>query len=100
MLHLCVVFFLLMLRRPPRATRPDTLFPYTALVRSPAVGPGVVVGRAKTEPIRSHTDLHRNQAPHHKNAVKYYGVLAERAVAMSHTVDILDRKSTRLNSSH
>src|SRR3546814_15153584 len=27
-------FFFLMIRRPPRSTRTDTLFPYTALVRS------------------------------------------------------------------
>src|SRR3546814_11812397 len=29
-----LVFFLLMIRRPPRSTRTDTLFPYTTLVRS------------------------------------------------------------------
>src|SRR3546814_14982790 len=29
------VFFLLMIRRPPRSTRTDTLFPYTTLFRSP-----------------------------------------------------------------
>src|SRR3546814_5290858 len=29
-------FFLLMIRRPPRSTRTDTLFPYTTLFRSPA----------------------------------------------------------------
>src|SRR3546814_14473884 len=28
-------FFFLMIRRPPRSTRTDTLFPYTTLVRSP-----------------------------------------------------------------
>src|SRR3546814_11594078 len=28
-------FFFLMIRRPPRSTRPDTLFPYTTLFRSP-----------------------------------------------------------------
>src|SRR3546814_5854263 len=28
------VFFFLMIRRPPRSTRTDTLFPYTTLVRS------------------------------------------------------------------
>src|SRR3546814_14821204 len=28
------VFFFLMLRRPPRSTRTDTLFPYTTLFRS------------------------------------------------------------------
>src|SRR3546814_13959955 len=39
MLYLClgtciVVFFFLMIRRPPRSTRTDTLFPYTTLFRS------------------------------------------------------------------
>src|SRR3546814_7356441 len=29
-----VFFFLLMIRRPPRSTRTDTLFPYTTLFRS------------------------------------------------------------------
>src|SRR3546814_6331967 len=31
-----LVFFFLMIRRPPRSTRTDTLFPYTTLFRSPA----------------------------------------------------------------
>src|SRR3546814_1129301 len=30
-----VAFFFLMIRRPPRSTRTDTLFPYTTLFRSP-----------------------------------------------------------------
>src|SRR3546814_17412887 len=29
-----VMFFFVMIRRPPRSTRTDTLFPYTTLVRS------------------------------------------------------------------
>src|SRR3546814_3677074 len=33
MFYLCLFFFL-MLRRPPRSTRTDTLFPYTTLFRS------------------------------------------------------------------
>src|SRR3546814_8856726 len=33
----CVVFFL-MIRRPPRSTRTDTLFPYTTLFRSIKAG--------------------------------------------------------------
>src|SRR3546814_2245137 len=32
--YLCLVCFL-MIRRPPRSTRTDTLFPYTTLFRSP-----------------------------------------------------------------
>src|SRR3546814_11643859 len=43
-MHICVLntyffcvwcFFFLMIRRPPRSTRTDTLFPYTTLFRSP-----------------------------------------------------------------
>src|SRR3546814_12945311 len=34
---LFVLFFFLMIRRPPRSTRTDTLFPYTTLFRS--IGP-------------------------------------------------------------
>src|SRR3546814_15275929 len=30
----CFCFFFLMIRRPPRSTRTDTLFPYTTLFRS------------------------------------------------------------------
>src|SRR3546814_9949352 len=33
------VLFLLMIRRPPRSTRTDTLFPYTALFRSAVAAP-------------------------------------------------------------
>src|SRR3546814_8523800 len=32
-MYSCCIFFL-MIRRPPRSTRPDTLFPYTTLFRS------------------------------------------------------------------
>src|SRR3546814_11875694 len=31
---MCILFFFLMIRRPPRSTRTDTLFPYTTLFRS------------------------------------------------------------------
>src|SRR3546814_16827078 len=33
-LMMCLFFFFLMIRRPPRSTRTDTLFPYTTLFRS------------------------------------------------------------------
>src|SRR3546814_16670324 len=38
-----VVFFFLLIRRPPRSTRTDTLFPYTTLFRSRGHGRGVRV---------------------------------------------------------
>src|SRR3546814_4515362 len=45
------VIFFLMIRRPPRSTRTDTLFPYTTLFRSrarvsPRLFPALVVGSA------------------------------------------------------
>src|SRR3546814_12627157 len=47
---LCVahVFFFLMIRRPPRSTRTDTLFPYTTLFRSAAAARGATPAAART----------------------------------------------------
>src|SRR3546814_14274835 len=36
-----VFFLFLMIRRPPRSTRTDTLFPYTTLFRSMRIVPGI-----------------------------------------------------------
>src|SRR3546814_3703341 len=44
-----IFFFVLMLRRPPRSTRTDTLFPYTTLFRS-ALG-GLVFGEIGEHPL-------------------------------------------------
>src|SRR3546814_6980827 len=48
-----LLFFLLMLRRPPRSTRTDTLFPSTTLFRSTAGGSEVPVepGEHAGQPI-------------------------------------------------
>src|SRR3546814_15981089 len=43
-----VVFVFLMIRRPPRSTRTDTLFPYTTLFRSPPITKQVVMNAAST----------------------------------------------------
>src|SRR3546814_1575484 len=40
-------FFFLMIRRPPRSTRTDTLFPYTTLFRSHRHGGGGRVGELR-----------------------------------------------------
>src|SRR3546814_18841690 len=49
-----------MIRRPPRSTRTDTLFPYTTLFRSPAD-----IGHQKPEAVVDHRRLRRwpEQAP-------------------------------------
>src|SRR3546814_14324140 len=49
---MCYRIFFLMLRRPPRSTRTDTLFPYTTLFRSKIAGGkrvGCIVGIAVIE---------------------------------------------------
>src|SRR3546814_15253262 len=50
-LPFCCFMFFLMIRRPPRSTRTDTLFPYTTLFRSPAhSNPSIEI---MSTPIRS-----------------------------------------------
>src|SRR3546814_8942379 len=46
-----MLFFFLMIRRPPRATRTDTLFPYTTLFRSEGGAGGNVAPGAISEPL-------------------------------------------------
>src|SRR2546427_6904639 len=82
-----LVFFFLMIRRPPRST----LFPYTTLFRSRVIGV-VLVGQACGDGLHQQVGL-------------VLGVAAGRS-AQAHQgreaagfVDG-DRKSTRLNSSH
>src|SRR3546814_16851571 len=102
------VFFFLMIPRPPRSTRTDTLFPYTTLFRSFSVGPpGGTRGKRSL----------RMQDRHGKFAA--LALLAASALALtacSHGATrggliggaggavvgsaTGDRKSTRLNSSH
>jgi protein transport protein SEC23 len=51
-------------------------------------GPGAIVARSKTEDMRSHTDLQKNQAPLHKPACEYYAKIAEQAANAQHVVDV------------
>src|SRR3546814_1762242 len=44
------LFFFLMIRRPPRSTRTDTLFPYTTLFRSRAADRRERPGRRASDP--------------------------------------------------
>src|SRR3546814_13017422 len=101
-----IFVFFLMIRRPPRSTRTDTLFPYTTLFRS--------VWGVEAEP-----------AHHRRREVESVGVRRRRLCVRLHQLhgrvperDVSadvdrgllvrvagigreeDRKSTRLNSSH
>src|SRR3712207_7891681 len=83
-----------MIRRPPRST----LFPYTTLFRS---GPGAVGVDADRGP-RAHRVANRG---HPVGVVRQPDLELEAGVAAANPLagvrrELLDRKSTRLNSSH
>src|SRR3546814_16471482 len=96
-------FFFLMIRRPPRSTRTDTLFPYTTLFRSKVKAGGSIMGALYKVVIVSSvlaaiafypitTGL---MADNVHGAINLYGCALVGLVLTG-----LDRKSTRLNSSH
>src|SRR3546814_20336231 len=55
----CYVVFLLIIRRPPRSTRTDTLFPYTTLFRSVGSGLAIDVLDGPGGALDFLVDLHR-----------------------------------------
>ena len=54
----------------------------------PTVGGGAVVSGDTKDPIRSHHDLAKGNAPFYKKAVKYYDAIAAKAVSNGHAIDI------------
>src|SRR3546814_19915168 len=71
-----------MIRRPPRSTRTDTLFPYTTLFRSPRIPEPQLDRRARDAPRGGRRgDLAVDPAPHrHRRSGGARGVSAPRTV--------------------
>src|SRR3546814_11533792 len=95
-----VLCFFLMIRRPPRSTRTDTLFPYTTLFRSrPGERrDGAPPGAARTlaaGPAGLARLCGRGRADRPRLAAHPAVECAATAIGAER-----DRKSTRLNSSH
>src|SRR3546814_7521498 len=113
-LRYAIIFIFLMIRRPPRSTRTDTLFPYTTLFRSVHVQclsqdlTELLLGVQRCLRIlKDH--LHAQRIVALACAVQAGGIVAvEHYLALTGldqpgnhaTQRRLDRKSTRLNSSH
>src|SRR3546814_11944578 len=85
-MYVVYCFFFLMIRRPPRSTRTDTLFPYTTLFRSG--------GRLRVV-LPQLFDVPRQAGPVPRRPVRAAGTARQ-----GHRQAAADRKSTRLNSSH
>src|SRR3546814_14302795 len=97
---LCLFFFCLMIRLPPRSTRTDTLFPYTTLFRSCGDVHRVVVTGAN-----SFLGVHIVEALLAWGATEVACLVRESggqsaAERFAQALQDKDRKSTRLNSSH
>src|SRR3546814_20468268 len=106
------MFVFLMIRRPPRSTRTDTLFPYTTLFRSRTVsiarasflahsrqrfertkyGRSSLTDARMTPPFRRKSTIGRDKALDHRHRDLFRRHRRREAIG--------DRKSTRLNSSH
>src|SRR3546814_8847708 len=105
-----------MIRRPPRSTRTDTLFPYTTLFRSLLDGLKeraehlVASLSPQPLPLTTLTQVLRGLLAENISLKEFRRIAAAISVAAQKTVDAdeiielirpeLDRKSTRLNSSH
>src|SRR3546814_11357137 len=101
---LCAFFFL-MIRRPPRSTRTDTLFPYTTLFRSlPSLGAQGDYTENLVKPGNSFSSPTRLISAGGQFSVPIYqgGAVRNAVKAAKFRVEAgqADRKSTRLNSSH
>src|SRR3546814_12092011 len=98
------VFFFLMIRRPPRSTRTDTLFPYTTLFRSKEIplGGADEVGDERADPDGEESgDGGLYGVPAQQPPRQDQGGRGERGADGGHQPEgRRDRKSTRLNSSH
>src|SRR3546814_15109589 len=107
-----------MLRRPPRSTRTDTLFPYTTLCRAGVAPTPAVAWMAARDGIAGAV-VSASHNPFSDNGVKLFGpggvklddevegaLEAELHSSLRHEIAASplagaeDRKSTRLNSSH
>ncbi|KAK3133536.1 hypothetical protein QOZ80_6AG0537780 [Eleusine coracana subsp. coracana] len=60
-----------------------------AFVGGPSTeGPGSIVSKSLSEPIRSHKDLDKDSAPLYDKAVKFYDQLAKQLVHQGHVLDL------------
>ncbi|GAU31083.1 hypothetical protein TSUD_322200 [Trifolium subterraneum] len=71
------------------ACSPGTGARIIALVGGPCTeGPGTIVSKDLSDPVRSHKDLDKDAAPYFKKAVKFYEGLAKQLVSQGHVLDV------------
>src|SRR3546814_18616152 len=98
-----------MIRRPPRSTRTDTLFPYATLFRSPCRNAriGIAKAEAVVEQAKGHADRLAERGIARQRDLQLAMLVADQPLLAPRLFPCRvrraargDRKSTRLNSSH
>src|SRR3546814_11250307 len=95
---IALFLFFLMLRRPPRSTRTDTLFPYTTLFRSVAVV--ARPGADQRDLVHLRYAEQAQRVPVRDEGFDVVAAFKELQLPAPVRLPAADRKSTRLNSSH
>ncbi|KAM7489195.1 hypothetical protein LguiB_026679 [Lonicera macranthoides] len=71
------------------ACSPGTGGRIIALVGGPCTeGPGSIVSKDMSDPVRSHKDLDKDAAPYFRKAVQFYEELAKQLVSQGHVLDL------------
>src|SRR3546814_16779776 len=97
--EMIIFIFVLMIRRPPRSTRTDTLFPYTTLFRSDGLrGKRFAPSYAQIDPVNIPKLLRYLLVTEIERTAR--GRRYRYRLCGTEVKEHLDRKSTRLNSSH
>src|SRR3546814_2198765 len=92
-------FVFLMIRRPPRSTRTDTLFPYTTLFRSPHQWPRPLTTPAAQNGIHSMCNAHTAtpSTPNNARSEEHTSEL-QSLMRISYAVFCLKKKKTTAHS--
>ncbi|KAI3697062.1 hypothetical protein L6452_29794 [Arctium lappa] len=71
------------------ACLPGTGARMVALVGGPCTeGPGSIISKDLSDPVRSHKDLDKDAAPYFRKAVQFYEELAKQMVSQGHVLDL------------
>lgn len=71
------------------ACMPGTGARIVALVGGPCTeGPGSIVSKDLSDPVRSHKDLDKDAAPYFRKAVQFYEELSKQMVSQGHVLDL------------
>src|SRR3546814_4470256 len=89
-----VLFFFLMIRRPPRSTRTDTLFPYTTLFRSAQQqGAERMIRLPEPEPAPNSADARIGRSEEHTSEL-------QSLMRISYAVFCLKKNTTHTTHTH